>query len=64
MVIAWFVLAFFGMLVARYAKEIDRHLCGKLAWFRIHQICMSTTWILVITGKDQSLYFVVTCVVV
>ena len=53
MVIAWFVLAFFGMLVARYAKDIDRHLCGKLAWFRIHQICMSTTWILVITGKDQ-----------
>ena len=54
MVIAWWVLAFFGMLVARYAKDIDRHLCDKLVWFRLHQICMSTTWIFVIAGSKHS----------
>ena len=52
MVIAWYLLGFFGLLVARYAKDIDKDFCGKDLWFRLHQICMITTWILVMIGKN------------
>ena len=27
MVIAWYLLGFFGLLVARYAKDIDKDFC-------------------------------------
>ena len=56
MVIAWYLLGFFGLLVARYAKDIDKDFCGKDLWFRLHQICMITTWILVMIGKNCYLY--------
>lgn len=34
--------------MARYGKDFNTNIHGKLLWFRIHQFCMSMTWILTI----------------
>lgn len=50
MVIAWIFFAALGMLTARHGKVIDMQLFGKDIWFRIHQFCMTTVWVLTITA--------------
>ncbi len=50
MALSWFLFASLGMVTARYAKNIDKNLFGKKLWFRIHQLCMITTWLLTIVG--------------
>lgn len=51
MIVAWVGAASIGIFSAKYMKIwTGRKLLGKDIWFAIHQVCMSLTWILVISA--------------
>ena len=50
MTIAWCLFASVGIIMARYGKDLNASILGKKIWFRTHQFCMITTWLLTISG--------------
>jgi len=52
MIIAWMLLATCGIFMPRYMKPVlkDRKICGKAAWFPIHQVTMLSCVVTFIAG--------------
>lgn len=52
MVVAWIGTTSIGFFSARYFKKLwsGKKMFGKDAWFVVHQVAMSLTWVLVISA--------------
>lgn len=52
MIVAWVALTAIGIFTARFMKKtwIDVKIFGKDFWFMTHQVSMSLTWLLTLSG--------------